>query len=560
MKLSDLRQNPIGQAWQDVGRFREIMMVLISHGFGEIVSRMNLQDSIISRMLSSKEAQAEQELSMPERIKEVMQELGPTFIKLGQILSTRPDLIPESYIEEFKHLQSAASPLPFEVIKKQIEESLEKPLEELFTEFTEEPLASASIAQVHMARLPNGDEVVVKVLRPNIREKLLSDLSILKFLARQMENLFEDAAIFDPVGIAREFEKALAKELDFNVELKNLERAARNFSNNPDVHIPRVYREVSCENVLVMEVVQGVKVTEVTENKKEVVRRLLRAVFEMIYIHGFFHGDLHPGNILVEESGRIGLIDFGLVGSLTPRMQEYTTDLLLGLIQKDYDLVTETVYEIGIKRVPINYDLFQADVIALVDKHLAGVKMADVEFGLLIRDLLDGASRHSIAVPPDYTMMFKALITAEGVGKQLDPEMDIFGELEPYAREVIKRRYSPENLTRQGMRYAGHLSRFLQQFPITARQVLMGIENGRMRLGLDEFQFQRALRTYQGQEKRKQEIWLSGLLLFLGMFAMEKGQALLLGISFAGWLFFVPGGLLMIRLLWLLVFESNDVD
>ncbi len=544
--MSKFKVNPLGQAWQDVGRLRDIIAVLIRHGFGEIISRMNLQDNFITKMLITTPDHQKEELSVSRRLSLVFQELGPTFIKLGQILSTRPDLIPEEFIEEFKKLQMQAAPLPFEEIRQVIESSLDQPLDEIFESIDEEPLASASIAQVHTATLKDGTKVVLKVCRPGIRDKLMSDLSILKFFARRIEAIFPDTAIFDPVGIAEEFEKALSKELDFTVELRNLQRFTRNFSDNPDVHIPKAYPKISNINLLVMERIEGIRITEVGEEfeKPALVKRMLGIVFEMIYIHGFFHGDLHPGNILVESDGRIALIDFGLVGRLTPTMKDRIIDLLLGLIRHDYEAVTEALLEIGVTRGPINYDRFQGDVVELMDRHLLGVTMADIEFGKMIQDIMDGAMRHNIAIPPDYTMMFKALITVEGVGKQLDPEMDLMGELEPYVRELIKIRYSPEELFQRGIRQFNHFSRFLQQFPITAREVLLAIENGRISFGLDPVQLELWMREYRKQSSRKLEVALAGIFLFIATLSLPQGTPTLFGLPTLSFIGFLVGGTL----------------
>ena len=538
--------NPISQTWHDVGRFRVIITVLIKHGFGEMISQINqqLQDNFITRLLGREAPPGDEGLSIAKRLSRVFQELGPTFIKLGQILSTRPDLITEEYIEEFKKLQMQAAPLPFGEIAEQIESSLQRPLEELFAYIEEEPLASASIAQVHVAKLHDQTEVVVKVLRPGIRDVLFSDLSILKFLAKQLTSLFPDTALFDPVGIAEEFERALSKEIDFSVEFRNLQRFRRNFEQNPEVHIPIAYKEYSCDSVLVMERIHGIPVTSVTEDQQQLLRRLLRAVFEMIYVHAFFHGDLHPGNILIEENGRIALIDFGLVGRLTPRMRNFVIDLLLGILRHDYESVAETLYEIGTKKVAIDYERFQSDVSTLLDEHLLGATMADIEFGVLLQDILDGALRHNIAVPPNYTMMFKALITAEGVGKQLDPDMNLIEALEPYVKELIKQRYTPDALMKQGVRFASHLSRFLKQFPITARQVLMGIENGRIKFGLDSEQLAQFMQEYRRQGALKLSVALSGILLLIATFSVDQGAPGFFGISTLSLLCYIFGGAL----------------
>ncbi|MEM1007705.1 MAG: AarF/UbiB family protein, partial [Myxococcota bacterium] len=303
----------IGQAWQDVGRLRQILAILVRHGFGELVARLHLQENIVGQILGLK-PEVEEQMSTAKRLTLAMQELGTTFIKLGQILSTRPDLIPQEYTVELKTLQTQASPLPFEVIRAQIEDSLKAPLEELFASFSEIPLASASIAQVHTATLEDGSDVVVKVARPGIRESMVSDLSILKGLARRATQLIADIALFDPVGMVEEFERGLLKELDFQNELRNIRRFRNNFQDDPRVHIPKPYPQYRHKNILVMERIRGVIITEAQGQREQIVENTLHAVCEMVFAHGFFHGDLHPGNMIIEEDLSIALIDFGLVG------------------------------------------------------------------------------------------------------------------------------------------------------------------------------------------------------------------------------------------------------
>ncbi|MCB9639469.1 MAG: AarF/ABC1/UbiB kinase family protein [Myxococcales bacterium] len=555
--MNPLRYANIGQAWQDVGRLRQIITVLVRHGFGELVARMNLQENIVGRILVG-ETKPEQGMSTPERLCMVIQELGPTFIKLGQILSTRADLIPEEYIWEFKKLQASAAPLPFDVIKAQVEESLGKPIDELFLRFEEQPLASASIAQVHIAYLLDDTEVVVKVARPGARESMTSDLSIMKFLAKQATQLFADIELFDPVGMIEEFEKEILKEIDFTHELRNINRFHQNFDDTDTVHIPKPYPEMSNKNILVMERIKGTKITEALGDRAQIVKNTLRVVCEMIFVHGFFHGDLHPGNILIEEDLSVALIDFGLVGRLTPRMKDYIIDLLLAVIRRDYEGVAEVLYEIGRKRAPIDYDRFVSDVMLVMDKHLVGARMSDIEFGGLLQDILEGAMRHKMAVPPDYTMMFKALITVEGVGKEMDPNMDLIAAIEPYVRAVVKERYSFEAITSQLFRQSTQLLRLLKQFPVTAQQILMGVENGRIKFGIDNVQFESFLREYRKQNGRKMMVALSFIFLFIATLNADYGSPAIFGLSWFSFLGYVLGGVLGFLVLWGLWSEGES--
>ncbi len=541
------------QVFSDVGRLQKIAVVLIRHGFGELLGRLHLQDNLFLRLFTRN--REIEKLSPPQRVAMVLQELGPTFIKLGQILSTRPDLIPPEYIEELKKLQSEATPISFQEVKEQIESALKKPLDKLFAEFDEKPMASASIAQVHAAKLHTGEEVVVKVQRPGIAQIIRSDLSLLKMLARRVVQFFPEFDVFDPISIVEEFERAITKELDFLIEARHIQRFINNFAGNPEVHIPRVYRELTCETVLTMERIYGVKITEVNYNQKVLVRRLLRIVFEMIYEHGFFHGDLHPGNILVEKDGRIALLDFGLVGRLTPQMRDNITDLLVGLIYSDYQKVADILYEIGIKRTPVNYDRFLADVTTVMDENIVGLKLSEIEFGKLFQELVLGAKRHNISIPPDYTMLFKALMTVEGVGKQLDPDLDLLSELEPYVGSLIRERYSPKKLLQKGYQNINDFVRLWRQFPITARQFLMAIENGRLHFGLDPGQLERVSSDYSYQMNRKIEAILSAGLLLAASLSIDYGLPTFFGLPFHSFLGYTVGGFLTLHLLYTLFFK-----
>ncbi len=555
--MNPLRYANIGQAWQDVGRLRQIITVLVRHGFGELVTRMNLQENVVGRIFVG-EAKPDQEMSTPQRLCMAIQELGPTFIKLGQILSTRADIVPEEYIAEFKRLQASAAPLPYEVIKVQVEESLGKSIQDVFLRFEEKPLASASIAQVHVAYLPDNTEVVVKVARPGARESMTSDLSLMKFLAKQATQIFADVELFDPVGMIEEFEKEILKEIDFTHELRNINRFRQNFAGTEGVHIPYPYPALCNKSILVMERIKGTKITESLGDRAQIVKNTMRVVCEMIFVHGFFHGDLHPGNILIEEDLSVALIDFGLVGRLTPRMKDYIIDLLLAVIRRDYEGVADVLYEIGRKRAPVDYDRFVSDVMLVMDKHLVGARMSDIEFGGLLHDILEGAMRHRMAVPPDYTMMFKALITVEGVGKEMDPDMDLIGAIEPYVRAVVKERYSFESITNQLFRQSTQLLRLLKQFPVTAQQILMGVENGRIKFGIDNAQFDAFLHEYRKQNGRKLMVAMSFVFLLIATMNADSGTPALFGLSWFSFGGYALGAVLGFLVLWSLWLERKD--
>lgn len=485
-------------AIKDLNRLQQIIRVLIRHGFGHITDLLSSNDAQVSKALEGAREREQRssegsELSTEERIVTILKELGPTFVKLGQILSTRSDLIPQSLCDELKSLQDQVNPLPFSELKNLLEENLGSELEGVFHRFDEVPLACASIAQVHTAQLISGEEVVVKIQRPNIRAVIEADLSILHYLARQAIEVAPEAEAFRPDLILTEFERAIIKELDFSYESRNLLRFARHFQDWETVHIPKVYIEHSDAQVLIMERLYGVKITEagtlghpMDDIAKETVRMLFKQVFE----DGFFHGDLHPGNLLVLEDSRIGLIDFGMVGRLTPAMRSMLADLLLHITTNNYEGVARTLYEISDHDEPIHYSQWETDVTELMDQHFTNSSLAEVDFGQIVRDLIEGAVRHKARIPADYTMFFKAIMTVEGIGKIVSPDLDLIVECRPYVQRLVLERYQPERILREAVDALHHLGRFSKRLPHTAQQLLQQVEEQRLGLQLRDSQLE----------------------------------------------------------------------
>ena len=545
-------------AMKDLNRLQQITRVLIRHGFGHVVTSLSSDNAQVNEALSDAleaegvdphesvsdvplktdtlktdtlktdtlktDKEERRELTTEQRIVAILKELGPTFVKLGQILSTRSDLVPQSLCDELKSLQDQVNPLPFSELKGLLEEALGEDLEAHFLELDEEPLACASIAQVHTARLLNNDEVVVKIQRPHIKAIIEADLSILHFLARQAIEAIPEAEAFRPDLILSEFERAIIKELDFNFEARNLSRFARHFAEWETVHIPKLYAELSGERVMVMERLYGTKITEAGElghPMDEIAKETVRMVFKQVFEDGFFHGDLHPGNLLILEDSRIGLIDFGMVGRLTPPMRAQLADLLLHITTNNYEGVARTLYEISSHEEPINYGQWEADVIELMDQHFTNSSLADVDFGQIVRDLIEGAVRHKARIPPDYTMFFKAIMTVEGIGKVVSPDLDLLAECRPYVQRLVLERYQPERLLRELADTLHHLARFSKRLPHTAQQLLQQVEEQRLGLQVrdsqltERFEHERALRNQATLTQLTLGLWVTSLALAL---------------------------------------------
>lgn len=540
-------------AIKDMGRLRQIAAVLIRHGFGHFVEAWNLQDKAIVGLLIKERPDDVAPQSLWSRICEATQELGPTFVKLGQILSTRSDLIPQALCDELKTLQDNVATIPYDDAMAVLAESLGRPIDTVFEHVEADPLASASIAQVHVARLVGGQEVVIKIQRPGIRDTIISDLHILHFVAKQIEATIPEAQAFDPVAIAREFERAISKELDFSYEANNLERFDRNFSAWPTVHIPRVYRAASSTTVLVMERLIGRKITDAIgmgHDMPQIARECVRMVFKQVFEDGFFHGDLHPGNLFVLDDGRIGLIDFGLVGRMTQVMKDRMADLLLHLALRNAEGVARALYEIAVRVGKIDYPLWEQDVAELMDIHLRDASLAEVDFGLIIKELIEGAIRHNVRIPADYTMFFKALMTVEGIGKIVAPDLDLLEECRPHVEKLIAQRYSPERVMRAGVDTLQAFARFARQFPVTAHEFLSSIEDGRLNIGVD---FAQLSELEGARNKRLNRGVLAGLattLLVCGTITRDDTGWTLFGLPGFSFICFLVGGGIIARLLW----------
>jgi ubiquinone biosynthesis protein len=473
------------QAVQDLKRLREISSVVVRHGFGELWDRARIWDVLGRREAGERPSREEIRATSARRFRETLADLGPTFIKLGQILSSRPDILPADFIAELSQLQDRAAPMPVETVLQLIEKGLGRPANQLFAWIDPEPMASASIAQVHRARLASGDEVVVKVQRPGIEEQIRSDTDLLFYLARFLEGVIEETGIYTPTGIVSEFRSAMLLELDFENEARNIEEFARNHAERPYVVIPKLYRDLSSRTVITLQELKGVKLNKVLESpqfpavdRQQLARNVLEASFHQLFNDGMFHGDPHPGNVMVLEGNRIGLLDFGLVGRMNKQMQETIVLLVLAISLRDPDTVARLLYKVGVPDHRINLQLFRHEIHDILDRYL-GLKLSEVDPGVLMSELVDLAMKYKIKIPKEYAVLSKAAATTEGIVRQLDPELDVTQAALPYAKQLLFERYSPGSMSGGFLRLLLQLQGFLQDTPQQLSQILMDLEGGK---------------------------------------------------------------------------------
>jgi ubiquinone biosynthesis protein len=480
----------IVHAARDLGRVRDISKVLVRHGFGEIVNRLGIARSRRTGDKSNDDAPSEKRPtgSVGVRIRNVLEDLGPSFVKLGQIASTRSDVLPADVVKELKKLLDDVPPVPAAAIRERIESSLGKPLEEVYESFEEAPLAAASVAQVHRATLRTEDglkQVVVKVQRPNIAETIASDLDLLHTFAALLEHAIPESRSYSPAGLVQEFDRAMQNELDFSIERENAARFISNFRDFPGARFPLVYAQASSKHVITLEYLDGLKIYEAVRQGhagRDLARLAMHIIVKQIFEDGFFHADPHPGNVLVlgtPEQPQYALIDLGMVGRLGPRMRDLTVDLMVAAAREDYDAVADAMYAIATPTKKVDMRAYRSQVALLAEKYLKK-NLRDIELSGLISDLISTATRYGLEVPPDFVLVGKALITIEGVGKEIAPDFDIIAESQPLFLELLRKRYSPQRIGNELLRRMERLSGATSQLPEQFGEVLEDLRMGRL--------------------------------------------------------------------------------
>jgi len=476
---------------RDLPRLQEITSVCIRQGLGDIVRRLGVSTTLerAGQILQWGASAEAMKLDAPERVRLALQELGPTFIKLGQVLATRVDLFPPEWIAEFEKLHSEVPPVPFEELLPDLTRALGRSPFEVFAGLETTAHGSASIAQVHRAKLADGTLVVLKIRRPGIRPKVESDLRLLGHLAALIDSEMPEVRRYQPVEIAAQFARSLERELDFTVEAAHIERFATHFADDPFIVIPKVHPEWTSETLLVQEHVSGVPGTDMAAveaaglDKKVLAARGAEALLRMILVDGFFHADPHPGNVFFLPDNRIVMIDFGMVGRLAPRRRQEVVDLLAGLAQMEEQPMLDVLLDWAGDAYVDDVRL-AADINELVFDY-ESVPLASIRIGVVLRRFASIVRQHSIVLPADLTLMFKALITMEGLGRQYDPDFHIVEHLTPLLRRVLIERYHPSELARRGRSAASEFLTVVGSVPRDIARLLREARRGKTRVDLD---------------------------------------------------------------------------
>lgn len=478
-------------AVRDLPRLQEITAVFVRHGLSDLVRRSGVTGVLerAGRILRWGATRESEELEPPQRLRLALEALGPTFVKLGQMLSTREDLLPQRWTRELERLQSQVAPVPFEALLPQVEQALGGSPFDVFVDLEREPFASASIAQVHRARLPNGTPVILKIRRPDIVSKIEADLRILGQIAELFESEMAEARRYRPTRIVAEFRRSLERELDLAMEARSLERFARNFAGDPNIIIPRVFWEWTSTIMNVQERIEGVAAGNAAAveaaglDPRILAERGVDAVLKMILIHGFFHADPHPGNVLYLPENRIAMIDFGMVGRLSPKRRRQIVDLLAGIAEQDDDAMLEVLLDWTSEDVDDERQL-AADIGELAFDY-AELPMKDLRIGPLLHRISEVMREHCIVLPADLTLMFKALVTLEGLGRQYDPGFRLVERIRPLVNRAAAERYEPRALVERGRSAVGDFLHLVASVPHDLARLVKDARRGRLRVDLD---------------------------------------------------------------------------
>ncbi len=539
-----------------MARFQEIARVFIRHGFGWAYRQLKVRRELEVEFEGSELTKAT--LASPDtgkRLVAAFNELGPTFVKLGQILSTRTDLLPESITSELATLQDSVTRVDFADIESQLVKELGAQWRDKFEEFDEEPLASASIAQVHRATLEGGRKVVLKVQRPGVKPKITGDLGVLHALAGWLEEAIPEAAAMDLRGTITSFTKSILQELDFRIEARNLDRFRTTHEDNTQVVFPAVYDELSTEEVLCMEFLEGrnfAHAIEEGEDVSAVAETYFKVAYKMLFIDGFFHGDLHPGNVLVMDDHRLGVLDCGMVGRLSPAMKDKVIDILHAVLNEDLEGVARTFYDLSIRSDLVDYPRFEADVIDLGERYLSGLPMSEVQIGMLFSEIVAGASRHNVRMPTDFTMMFKAIITTEGMAKMIAPQTDPIELARPYIMQMVADRYSPDRIKQMAVRDFSMFSRLARSMPHSIPGVIEDLRAGKLTFRTNAETLDRQERSANARTARSIRTALTVTCLVCGTYTMGLGLPVwgLVGIPVITAVFFVFAGVGLFTVIW----------
>jgi ubiquinone biosynthesis protein len=545
-------------ATRNLGRISEIAQVAVKHGFGYVFERHRLTDLLPRRSRVDLDVTADGAGSARgQHLREMLDELGPTFVKFGQLLSTRPDIVPPDIIVALRGLQDDVRPFPFADVQRVVQEDLGQPIERLFTAFEEKPLAAASIGQVHRATLPNGRAVVVKVQRPEAPRQIEADLALLFQAARLTKERVRALDFIDAEQLVDEFGRSIRQELDYRLEARNAETFYRNFAGHPHVRIPRVYWSYTRARVLTLELLEGEQLGDVDltawtiEERRRLAYLVAEAWMTMIFRHGFFHGDPHPANVLVLAPDQIGLVDFGLAGKLTDDDMSKLTRLFIDAAAENVEALPKRLADLGVRYPKELEEQFLAEIRELYYRYY-GARLSEIDPLQVIREAFALIYRINLRLPTRFVMLDKAIATLGSVGIELYPDFNVFEIAKPYARSLMLERFTPRRVAARSRKEGLRLAQMATEVPYQLHDILAELRDGQIEVGfvhkgLDEFM----LRMNVAFNRLTVALVVTGGLIgssLIGIFAHQGPQ--LIGVNILSLIGFILSGGLGVWLLW----------
>ena len=556
--LSIRKIGVFGRTYRHLNRYRQILGILFKHGFGDLVERLKIEQYIEVglQLISKKRREPGEKLSRAERLRMVFEELGPTYIKLGQALSTRPDLIPFEFIRELSKLQDDVPVFPFPQAVEIIEKELGSAPRDLFESIEAHPIASGSIGQVYKAWLNEDEAVAVKVQRPGIRKIIEVDLEIMLHLATLIERHIEEFSLHRPIKIVEEFADSLEKEIDYTIEAANMERFARQFLDTPTIYIPKVYREMTTSHVLTAEFIDGIKVSHIEKLKeagldpKKLKENGADLLFKQIFDYGIFHADPHPGNIFALPKNVICLLDFGNAGMVDRTTREEFVDLIDSVVHRNEKRAMQALLKLAIYDEEPDPRLFERDVADFMGRHLYK-PLKEIELGKLLHHLMETAARHRLRIRPDIFLMMKALATVEGVAMTLDPGFDMISRVAPFIERVKLARYYPDRILNDIFSLTSELLRFLEQFPRDLLEISRLVRQKKFLINVEHQGLDTLRATYDQISNRIAfSIIIAALIIGSALIVISETPPIIFGISLIGMIGFLAAAVMGI---WLLV-------
>ena len=549
--------------FRDINRFREILAVLFEEGFDLIIEKIRLKHRVpITKRIKSR-IEGKKGFPFEKRLRLTLERLGPTFIKFGQMLSVRPDLIPKSYIKELEKLQDRVPEFSYEIARQQVKKELGKEIEELFSEFENKPIASASISQVYKAILKDGSKVAVKIQRPEAKGLMQTDMEIMLYFAKLLEKHSPEIRKYNPVKAIQEFSSWTGKELNFLREAANAKLFSHNFKGSKTVKIPKIYDEYVTEKILVLEFIDGTELHNTEEIKRKklkfdvIIKNGFDATLTQVFVHGFFHGDPHPGNILVLKNNSIAFVDFGIVGHFDEKLKDKSISLFYGIVKNNIDMVADALIDMGIDGENVNKDELKYEL-SLIIGPLQKSSLNDVKVSRVLEETMDIALNYGLRMPLPFVLFGKTVITLEGIGLEYDKNFKIIEASKPFIEKLIRQRSSPIYVLNSFIKNALKFKRFAETFPEKADKALEKIQKGIIKVDIEDTDIKKLSTEIDRSSNRVSYALLIAALLIVGaiMTQISRGPVIF-NISLLALLSFLGAGFLSIMLFFSILREEK---